>query len=52
MFGYQIKRVWGRTAQQAENRAAIPKKQADDRWRLRNLAADGFFIAPDGSLKP
>ena len=52
MFGKQRTQVWGRPAQQAENRAAIPKKS--DRWlielaRIRQLSA--FSLAPDGSLQ-
>ena len=42
MFGYPIKQVWGRSAQQAEDCEAIPKKS--DRWlielaRIRQLSA-------------
>ena len=47
MFGYQTKQVWGRSAQQAEDCEAIPKKS--DRWlielaRIRQLS--DFFIGP------
>jgi len=51
MFGKQRTQVWGRPAQQAENRAAIPKKS--DRWlieftRIRQLSAFSLpQTAPD-----
>ena len=49
-FGKERTRVWGRPAQQAENRAAIPKKS--DRWlielaRIRQLSA---FSLPQTAL--
>ena len=42
MFGKQHKRVWGRSAQQAEDCVAIPKKPGDGRWSL--LQSDGFRL--------
>ena len=50
MFGYQNKQVWGRSAQQAEDCEAIPKKS--DRWlielaRIRQLSA---FSLPQTAL--
>ena len=50
-FGKRHAQVWGRSAQQAENRAAIPKKS--DRWlielaRIRQLSAFSLpQTAPD-----
>ena len=50
MFGYETTRVWGRSAQQAEDCEAIPKKS--DRWlielaRIRQLSA---FSLPQTAL--
>ena len=42
MFGKQRKQVWGRSAQQAEDCEAIPKKPGDGRWSL--LQSDGFWL--------
>ena len=42
MFGYPIKQVWGRPAQQAEDCEAIPKKPGDGRWSL--LQSDGSWV--------
>ena len=49
-FGKQRKRVWGRSAQQAEDCEAISKKPGDGRWSL--LQSDGFrlFYWPQTAL--
>ncbi|MBQ7521107.1 MAG: hypothetical protein IJU12_12380, partial [Clostridia bacterium] len=41
-FGKRHMRVWGRSAQQAEDCEAIPKKPEDGRWSL--LQSDGFWL--------
>ena len=41
-FGKERTRVWGRSAQQAEDCEAIPKKPGDGRWSL--LQSDGFRL--------
>ena len=46
MFGYQNKQVWGRPAQQAENRAAIPKKAADAGSSLLVSGGSWLFRCP------
>ena len=42
MFGKQRKQVWGRSAQQAEDCEAIPKKSGDGRWSF--LQSDGSWV--------
>ena len=42
MFGYETTRVWGRSAQQAEDCEAISKKPEDGRWSL--LQSDGSWV--------
>ena len=41
-FGKERAQVWGRSAQQAEDCEAIPKKPGDGRWSL--LQSDGSWL--------